>query len=488
MRLDALLGPRGPLAAQLPGFSPRPQQIALARAVEQSLVEGRPCLAEAGTGIGKTLAYLVPLVRWLDKHGGRAVVSTHTLALQAQLVERDIPTLLAALPRLDIRAATLKGRANFLCLHEMDAAAGDLWTQGDAQFAQIRRWAQETNTGDVAELPFAFRDWSEIAANADTCRQRECRHFERCFFYRARKHAEDGNLLVVNHALFFADLRLKRTNPGGPTLIPPYDAVVLDEAHHVDETATRAFGLEWGSRRVPQLVAKARRLEGIDTSSLAALESLNQLLLDPFLSAPSGEAFVDDLIRTLAEQQAFADRRSELGAALDAVAKDLARSADNASDTVIRDRAAGLARTATRLSVELSQVTKINDANDDATEHFRWYQTRRLRSGATFANLVKTPLTIDKTLRSVLLSDTPRVVFASATLASGGSFAYLKQRLGLCGDESEPPVEIIEGSPFDYEKKLPAVCSAASGRAGGRVRRRRRFLRRPAGRRGDRPC
>ena len=213
-RLPTLLGPKGPLVAQLPGFSCRPEQVALAEAVEIALAQGRPCLAEAGTGVGKTLAYLVPLVRWIARHGGRAVVSTHTLALQAQLIERDIPLLLRALPDVDIRAVTLKGRSNFLCLQDLDVAAGELWTQGDPKFLQIRRWASETETGDVAELDFTFSDWSEIAANADTCRQRECRYFDRCFYFKSRNGAEDANLLVVNHALFFADLRLRRATLG----------------------------------------------------------------------------------------------------------------------------------------------------------------------------------------------------------------------------------------------------------------------------------
>src|SRR5688500_2452182 len=153
----------------------------MARAVETALAQGRPCLAEAGTGVGKTLAYLVPLVQWLARHGGRAVVSTHTLALQGQLIERDIPTLLEALPELDIRPAAMKGRNNYLGLQVMDAARNDLWTQGDPIVAQILRWSSETDTGDGAELDFTFREWQEIAANPDTCRGRECRFFDRCF-------------------------------------------------------------------------------------------------------------------------------------------------------------------------------------------------------------------------------------------------------------------------------------------------------------------
>ncbi len=492
--LDTVLGKTGPLAQKLPGFTPRPQQIALAQAVNTALVQGRPCLAEAGTGVGKTLAYLVPLVRWLDKTRGKAIVSTHTLALQAQLIERDIPLLLAALPDLKIEAGALKGRGNFLCLQDLSAASGELWTQGDPQFRQIQRWANETDTGDVSELDFTFRDWHEIAANPDTCRQRECRFFDRCFYFKARKAAEDCNLLVVNHALFFADLRLRAANTGGPTLLPQYDAVVFDEAHHIDDMATRAFGLEWGSRRVPQLVAKARRLaEGaFDPMKLASLEALNQTLLDPFQGANVAEAFTDEVLQSPRDREAFMGLRDDLCRSLESVAKDLNKFADIADDTVARDRAAGLARTAVRISTELYQVTKetgsaivadpspaapaaATDENADAApeaapppaatpEYFRWFHARKLRTGQTMATLVKTPLDVSDTLREHLFSKTPRVVFASATLASSGGFGYLKERLGLCdapgitvsADASaggvEAPVEIVQGSPFDYER------------------------------------
>jgi Rad3-related DNA helicases len=460
-RLEKLLGPKGALAARLPGFTHRPQQVAFAKAVETALVEGRPCLAEAGTGTGKTFGYLTPLLQWLDRHGGRAVVSTHTLALQAQLVERDIPALLGALPELDIRAAALKGRGNFLCLQDLEIAANELWTQGDPLFRQIRRWGMESDTGDVAELDFTFPQWSEIAANADTCRQRECRFFDRCFYFKARKAAEECNLLVVNHALFFADLRLKRAAPNGPTLIPKYDAVIFDEAHHVDDTATRAFGLEWSSRRVPQLVARARRLRDgghLDATLLSAVEALNQVVMDPFLSAETAEAFVDERLRADGERGEFLRHVEELGAALDALAKDLVATSEAANVPEMRDRAAGLARTATRVATELRLVTRPDGDQPDesGTTSFRWFHTRRTRTGQAISTLVRTPLAIDGALRGALFSSVPRAVFTSATLASGNAFTFLKKRLGLDGAgadaETEAPVEILEGSPFAFQE------------------------------------
>lgn len=475
--LPHLFGPKGPLAVHYPGFIPRVEQLRVAQAVEGSLVQGRPCLAEAGTGVGKSLAYLIPLMRWLNRHNGRAIVSTHTLALQSQLVERDIPNLLAALPDLQIRPVVLKGRSNFLCLQDLDVAAGELWTAGDGQFKQIQRWSRETETGDVSELDFSYLGWSEIGANQDTCRGRECRYFDRCFYYKARKAAEDANLIVVNHALFFTDLRLRRSAPGINHLLPDYDAVVFDEAHHVEEIATKAFGLEWGGRRVPQLVAKVKRIQGVDPDRLATLEALNQHFLDPFIGATKGEAFVDEALSDKERKRAFDETRDDLCTHLNVLNRDLTKIAD-ASEGGERDRAMGMARLAGRVSTELKQVTRPDVEEDgDETRWFRWYTTRRTKGGHAHSTLVRTPLDIGPLLRESLFAEIPRTILLSATLSTGGSFEYIKGRLGLSEedderppsaggenkagegqpDEEKPalievpaPLEVREGSPFDF--------------------------------------
>ena len=447
--LSALFGPKGPLASQFPGFLPRPQQKALADAVEQGLKEGRPVLAEAGTGVGKTLAYLVPLLRWLDKNGGRAVVSTHTLALQSQLVERDVPNLLKALPDLDIRPIALKGRQNYLCLQDLDVAASDLLNSGDPQFKMVQRWASETDSGDVAELDFTWPGWSEVAANADSCRGRECRHYDRCFYYKARRHADDCNLFLVNHALFFADLRLKRANPNGPSLIPTYDAVIFDEAHHVEDIATRAFGLEWGSGRLPYLLHRARKVDGVEEHTLQAIDALHSRLLTPFVESRSQEAFLEELAASDDAKKSFLELRNQLCGAIDSLATALTRAADRASAPTDRDRASGLARTANRLSSELGAMEPTR-----TDEHFHWYNVRQTRSGNVVATLTRTPYEIAAPLAETLLAKTPRVGFVSATLAAGegADFAYLKSRLGLDEEDAPSPIETVQGSPFDFGK------------------------------------
>ena len=447
--LSTLFGPKGPLASAIPGFSPRPQQNAVADAMERGLKEGRPVLAEAGTGVGKTVAYLVPLLRWLDKTGGKAVVSTHTLALQSQLVERDVPNLLRAFPELNIRPIALKGRQNYLCLQDLDVATGDLLNSGDPQFKVLQRWASETDSGDVAELDFTWPGWSEVAANADSCRGRECRYYDRCFYYKARKSADESNLFLVNHALFFADLRLKRANPNGPTLIPSYDAVIFDEAHHVEDIATRAFGLEWGSGRLPYLLNRARKVDGVEEHTLSAIDALHSRLLTPFVESHSQEAFLEELAASDDAKKSFMELRNQVCSAIDSLATALARAADRASAPTERDRASGLARTASRLSSELGVIEPTR-----TDEHFHWYNVRKTRNGNVVATLTRTPYEISAALAETLLARTSRLGFVSATLSAGEgeAFGYLKSRLGLGQEDAPAPIEIVQGSPFDFAK------------------------------------
>ena len=201
--ISRYFGPSGALRAALPGFVHRPQQQTVAAAIDAAMsAPGSIALLEAGTGVGKTLAYLLPALH-RAKSNGRIVVSTHTLALQAQLAEKDVP-LVQLVWRKPIQAAVVKGRGNYLCLQDLDAARSDLWTAGDPQFAQIGRWSKDTETGDVSELDFTYAGWADIRANADTCKGQECRFFDRCFYYRMRREAQEATLLLVNHALFSA--------------------------------------------------------------------------------------------------------------------------------------------------------------------------------------------------------------------------------------------------------------------------------------------
>ena len=240
MNLDEILGPRGLLADRIAGFEFRREQLEMAEVVATGLGEGGHVLAEAGTGVGKTFAYLVPTLLH-QRRQRKVVLSTHTISLQEQLIDKDVPALRAALPEIPFRVALLKGMGNYLCLQNMDAAARLDILEGD-EFQRLRLWAAETATGDQSELDFSPAGWGEVCATAESCRRHDCHYHERCFLYRARRDAAAADLVVVNHALFFSDLALRSVDPQ-LSLLPDYSAVVFDEAHHLEEVASFGQGI-----------------------------------------------------------------------------------------------------------------------------------------------------------------------------------------------------------------------------------------------------
>lgn len=299
--LTRYFGPQGVLKRALPGFSVRPEQQAVAAAVDGALSgRGGVALIEAGTGVGKTLAYLIPALQ-RARPDCRIVVSTHTLALQAQLAQKDIPLVQSVWPSF-VESAVVKGRGNYLCLQDMEAARMDLWTAGDPEFARITDWSRTSERGDVAELDFTYPGWADIRANPDTCKKQECRFFERCFYYQMRREAQEASVLLVNHALFFSDLAVRRSGEPDAKLLPDYDFVVFDEAHHLETAAAAAFGVAFSSSRLPVLMDKLRRVArqlDMNMDRLKAVESQSQALFDP---VPDG-------------RRQFSARRGRFGAA-----------------------------------------------------------------------------------------------------------------------------------------------------------------------------
>jgi len=285
-----------------------------------------------------------------------------------------------------------------------------------------------------------------VAANPDTCRGRECRHYDRCFFYKARREAEEARLVVVNHALFFTDLRLKAIAPGVPGLLPSYDAVVFDEAHHVEETASRSFGTEWLSGGVPRLLARCRRVDGLEPGLLALIEANHTRLVAPILARATGEKFLREVLAGSATRSEFAAARTELRTSLDRLARDLVRLGDTADDPVAKDRAAGLARIASRSSTELA-VAAPDDEDDEA---FHWVQSRTSRLGTPHLTFTRTPHSVAEPIAAHLLDRTSRAIFVSATLAAMGGFAIPRRRLGIEDRQIRTdPIESLQGSPFD---------------------------------------
>jgi ATP-dependent DNA helicase DinG len=449
----------GPIADALPGYMPRSQQLDSARAVTRAFAEkGTVALVEAGTGVGKTLAYLVPaLLNARPDH--KVVISTHTLNLQAQLWERDIPLALG-LSSKKLRAALMKGRGNYLCLQEMDAARSDIWTAGDRQFEDILDWAGDTETGDMAELPFNFAEWSEISAHPDTCRGAECKYFDDCFFYKAKRHAEEASLVLVNHALYFSDLAIRQADPEA-TLLPDHALVVFDEAHHVENSASQRFGISVHSSRVPALLKRLRRLGNrleLDEDKLRWLERESAELFASFRDCGYQEFSVQDVMPDLTWAQG---KTYLIGSILEQLLARLG-SIDTTEDRQLADRIEGLTRQAVRLREEMHAIFNLVDNN-----YVRWGSVTSMRDKSAFVTLNWTPVSVAPLLAEALWK--PRehsAALISATLATNGGFTFLKERLGLKPTPKEREemdegprevssdikcVELIADSPFDYQ-------------------------------------
>src|ERR1700722_10270769 len=257
-----VLGPGSPLAKSLPGYEERAAQLAMADSVESALAFERPLFVEAGTGTGKTLAYLVPAIL----SGKKVVVSTATRALQEQIFSKDLPLVRSALAAhgVTFRAALMKGLTNYLCkrrLAELPSAGGFAWN--DPEAASIGEWAKLTRKGDRAELASLPEDsisWLNVQSSSETRIGSGCKYFEECFVSVMRKDAEDAKLLVVNHHLFFADLALRASSKGDyASVIPAYDAVIFDEAHEVEDIATDFFGVRLSNARVEAIARDAHK-------------------------------------------------------------------------------------------------------------------------------------------------------------------------------------------------------------------------------------
>lgn len=455
LTVDGVLGPGGALSAALPAYEHRPPQLALANAVARALHDGRFLLAEAGTGTGKTLAYLVPAV--LSKK--RVIISTATRTLQEQVFLKDIP-LLRDVVGLPFRAALLKGRANYLCAQRFDAFERNplFPTPDDARhWEAFRDWAYETQTGDHGEtqLPDAWGPWPQVSTTSDSCLGGKCPHYDACFVTRARREAEDCQVVVVNHALFFADLALKQK--GGEKelgVLPAYDAVVFDEAHALEDVATEFFGQAASSARLFALSQDAlKALPPIDPrcGTLTALGLSLRARSDAFfakvhevlhLSAPAGtEAGAEGRPRSpdlRLVPETLEDARPQAAAVLETLAALAALCpADDAA-------LGGLHRRALETAYALDAVLRADDASQ-----VYWVETR----GRTTA-LRMAPIDVGESLSAFLYDSVDSVVFTSATLkaasARAPSFDYVVARFGL---DARPWDAVEAGSPFDYAKQ-----------------------------------
>ena len=427
-----VLGADGPLARHLPGFAPRAEQIAMAEAVERALKDRSELLVEAGTGTGKTYAYLVPVLR----SGAKVIVSTATRSLQDQLYHRDLPALAAALGR-PLKVALLKGRANYLCRHRLELTRGGQSLPGFARPAEralrtIERWAATTKRGDIAELttiPEADAVWAHVTSTRDNCLGQSCPEFRDCHVVLARREAQAAELVIVNHHLLLADLALKEEGFG--ELLPGADAVILDEAHQFPDVALQFFGLSIASRSIATVVrdaiAELTRAGLVDAglrTELGTLEEANGAVQASLVSLPARVPYADvpDL---------FLDRLVELGQALDAVAARL----DDERLEVPGVRAVG--RRAAAIAGKLTEFEALG-----AEEGLK-----AVESGARGYTLEFTPFRVADRLTQQVRARPWAWIHTSATLAIGSDFKHYAEKVGA--EEAET---LRIDSPFDYRK------------------------------------
>jgi ATP-dependent DNA helicase DinG len=463
-RTAAALAARGPLAEHLPGYVPRPAQQRFAHAVAEAIDERATLVAEAGTGTGKTYAYLVPALL----SGERVIISTGTRALQDQLFHRDLPRVRAALGA-PVRAALLKGRANYLCRYRLEQTRGDsrhASREVTAHLQRVVQWSRGTERGDLAELAELPEDsplWPQVTSTAENCLGGECPFYSECFVVKARAEAQAADVVVVNHHLLLADLAIKQEGFG--EILPGAATFVLDEAHQLPELAAQFFGEGLGAR---QLLDLARDALGECAQVPAALATVQQ----PVRALEQAVRELRLACEGLPQRGARVRLLDHDGAAaaLDALADALAALVLGLSG--LADASPGFAAAGERATEYLRRLRGWRDAGtamhdpDDVdsdvddpdfapaprrqhdTEDFsvRWFElTVR---GFT---LQRTPLDVSGPLREYRERSRAAWIFTSATLAVDGDFAHIAGRLGL-----DAPRTLLEPSPFDWPNQ--ALC------------------------------
>jgi ATP-dependent DNA helicase DinG len=431
-----LFGEEGPLAAAIPGFATRDEQIAMAEEVASTLRRQGRLIVEAGTGTGKTFAYLIPALL----SGRRIIVSTGTRTLQDQLFHRDLPTVARAIGR-PVRVALLKGRANYLCLHrlelaEQQAAARGLRKEVARGIAKVRNWAHITRAGDIAELVrLSDSDpvWPWVTSTRDNCLGPNCSMFDRCYVVSARREAQAADVVVVNHHLLMADLVLKEEGFGD--LLPGADAIIIDEAHQLPEVATNFLGFTVSSRQL-QALSRDLAAELLLTGALGAVPAAFAQTLERHMHD------LEDALRLNGDRCEFALWPETVFESLERMSvllEDLVASlAEPAKDST------GLAALRRRAAEQALRIRSIvtNEAESEVAS-VRW-----AHKAAQGVSLHYVPTDVAEQLGSLIETHASAWICTSATLAVGDSFDHFMRRVGM-----RDATTARFGSPFAYEEQ-----------------------------------
>lgn len=462
-----VFGPGGFLARRLPQYESRPEQVEMANAVEAAIEAKQHLVVEAGTGVGKSFAYLVPCLLAAaranqrgpgvappaDGKRRRIVISTHTISLQEQLISKDIPFLNAILP-IEFSAVLVKGRGNYLSLRRMNVAAergSTLFESEESrQLHKIASWARDSQDGSLAELGFTPlpQVWDEVRSEHGNCLGRKCPTYDACHYYRARRRVWNADVLVVNHALFFSDLALRRE---GASVLPDYDVVVFDEAHTVEDVGAAHLG---GSVSQGQFNYQFNRLYNdrgnkgllIQHNSPRGQQLVHHLrilvdqLFDEVRDWREARATSNGRLRKPLEiENAVSPELHDLSLHVREIAEEVRAEEHKIELTAAADRLDGM-------SLELTRWLKQKNA-----DHVYWVETSGGKRAQT--KLLSSPVDVGETLRAELFSQIPTVILTSATLAVGRKdFSFFRNRVGLTKAN-----ELKLGSPFDYQQQAALI-------------------------------
>ena len=447
-----ILGPDGAVARRLPGYEARTEQLQMAEAVGRAIDEGGHLMVEAGTGVGKSFAYLVPAILAAVEKKKKIVISTHTISLQEQLLDKDIPFLRAVMPQ-EFSAVLVKGRSNYVSLRRLQSAisrAGATFQDSDDfdQLAELRLWAAKTEDGSRSDLGFRPSPsvWEAVASENGNCLGRHCPTYKDCHYFKARRRTWSANILIVNHALFMTDLALRASGAG---FLPEYDVAIFDEAHTLEAVAADHLGLRVANSTIEYMLS--RLYNDRSSKGLLVFHRLHDAMERVSRTRQASRDFFDAVAQWQATRGASNGRlRSPLpvsNALSDELLKLATAITRGAEATPTEEERIELTAAAARCDATAATLTEWM-AQDDPEGSVHWIE---LEGGKRRVTLAKAPLEVGPTLRRDLFDKVPTCILTSATLAIGSppGFSFAKSRVGLAACTT-----LQLGSPFDYAKQV----------------------------------
>lgn len=510
-----LLQPDGMVSRIFPGFESRSAQLCMMRSVIDAYNNENIALIEAGTGTGKSLAYLVPALLWASQRKERTVISTNTIALQEQLIQKDIPFLLKAL-QLDLKSTLVKGMSNYICLRRLEEIRFELRFLDVKEAQEIEKidiWKENTKDGSRSDLPFmpSHEAWERVCAEGDACSFRKCPFYEKCHFFQARKQASDSQILVVNHHMLFADLsaRGEDNNYNNPCILPNYNRIILDEAHNIEDVATDFFAARTShftflkslskllSDKQGKLLMLKEKLHShfVRKKPSGYVNLMNKLEIDlPILRNElyqqigsifqTYELFAEkvqkfsltnikneDSLKTetklrvlsehhniplwlekvIPETKRLKERVLSFSLLIDSIEKDI----ENLNDDRFNEFSKGLRLEIEALTKKISNASNIIELfTEPSDKAVRWIESQHIKTGHNI-HLVNAELDISKHLVASLFSKFQTIILCSATLTTNRKFDFIRQRLGLNASfAAEREIkEYAYDSPFDFKKQ-----------------------------------